>query len=268
VNSLAHRYWDEVATDWRQRPRDRLWRAHCDAVNRRWLARHLPAEPVRRLLKTDLFDEAVGTGFDDLLRSRAAMVVGADLSLDTLGAARARRARCQLVGGDARAWPFGTGVFDVVVSTSTLDHFRTHAELAGAVREIHRVLRPGGQLLLTLDNPANPLVGLRNLLPFTLLNRLGIVPYYVGATWGPRRLRATLQAVGFEVQEITALLHCLRVGAVRVARWVERHGSPATQERFLRELMRQETPARWPTRFLTGHFIAVRARRAPASYPP
>mgnify|MGYP006138370175 CR=1 FL=1 len=35
----------------------------------------------------------------------------------------------------------------------------------------------------------NPVVRLRNALPFGLLRRTGLVPYYVGATCGPRRLR-------------------------------------------------------------------------------
>ena len=105
--------------------------------------------------------------------------------------------------------------------TSTLDHFRSHSEIVTSLRELLRVLRPGGQLLLTLDNPANPLVGLRNALPFGLLHRLRIVPYYVGATCGPRGLRRLLPQVGFEVlesQHRAALSAGVRRGDSRYAR--------------------------------------------------
>jgi SAM-dependent methyltransferase len=147
----------------------------------------------------------------------------------------------------------------VIVSDSTLDHFHTEAELVGALRELHRVLRPGGVLLLTMDNLANPVIALRNALPFRLLNRLGIVPYYVGATAGPRRLRRLLEQTGWEIRDTGAIVHCLRVVWVMISRVVERRASRESQERFLRFMMRFEWWERWPTRFLTGNFIAMRA---------
>ena len=60
----------------------------------------------------------------------------------------------------------------------------------------------GGTLLITLDNGRNPLVALRNLLPFSLLRRLGLVPYYVGPTLGPTQLIDYLRAAGFAVSPI------------------------------------------------------------------
>jgi hypothetical protein len=74
------------------------------------------------------------------------------------------------------------------------------------------------------------------------------VPYYVGATCGPRRLRRLLGGAGFRVEELAALLHVPRI-LVRAAR-------PP-----LRLLMEGERLERWPTRYLTGQFVAVRARK-------
>jgi arsenite methyltransferase len=53
-----------------------------------------------------------------------------------------------LVSGDARHLPFAGGVFDVVVSSLTLHNIADTAERAGAVREIARVLKPGGRVAL------------------------------------------------------------------------------------------------------------------------
>jgi SAM-dependent methyltransferase len=261
THSSKH-YWDTLAVEWHRTKSDGLWRAHSDAVNRGLLARWLPREPIPRLLKTDLFDEAVGEGLDEYLNARADRVVCMDISHHTATTARARGAQGLLLGGDVRALPFASGAFDAVVSNSTLDHFKTWDEVISALFEIHRVLRDGGQLLLTMDNRANPVVGLRNLLPFPFLKRLKLLDYYVGRTCGPRRLQRTLAYVGFDVLEMEAVMHCPRVVAVWLARWLlKKHASPYLQAGYLSQLMGYERLAHWPTRFLTGYFVAVRAER-------
>jgi len=250
-------YWEQVGTEWQQSQPDPLWRAHSDAVNRAWLESNWPQRTVDRVLKTDMFDEAVGEGVFGLLQSRARKAVGMDI-------ASATRPH---VGADVRQLPFVDGAFDLVVSNSTLDHFPTEEELIASLRELRRVLRPGGELLLTLDNAANPFVALRNVLPFSLLHRLGLTPYQVGATCGPWKLRRLLRGAGFEVGEMTALLHCPRVLAVKRARAVQQSVDPARQQKFLAGLMKWERLARWPTRWWTGYFVAVRAVRNDALRP-
>ena len=113
-------------------------------------------------------------------------------------------------------------------------------------------------MILTLDNLSNPIILLRNWLPFILLKRLKIVPYYVGVTLRARQLEGLLKDFGFEVVEVDAIMHCPRVLAVTIARWVEKHTSFRTQISFLRLLMAFERLSRLPTRFLTGYFVAVR----------
>jgi SAM-dependent methyltransferase len=158
-----------------------------------------------------------------------------------------------------RRLPFASGSFDVVVSNSTLDHFSTSHEIVDGLREFWRVLRSSGQLVLTLDNLANPIIAMRNALPFQLVHRLGLVPYYVGATYGPRELGRVVQRVGFEVQTIDAIMHCPRVIVIALIRLLEGRLGLQQQRRLLHGLMALEKLARWPTRFLTGHFIAISA---------
>jgi len=157
--------------------------------------------------------------------------------------------------------PFADGTLDVIVSNSTLDHLGALDEIILSLRELHRVLAPGGQLFLTLDNLANPAIALRNALPSWLMNRLGIVPYFVGATCSPRHLRRIATQVGFEVLEVRAIMHHPSVLAVRMARILQRHGTKETRRRFLVLLMSLEHLSRLPTRFLTGHYVAVRAAK-------
>jgi len=134
------------------------------------------------------------------------------------------------------------------------------------VLELARVLRPGGTLILTLDNPANPLVALAKALPRDALNRtwlrwagasarLGLLPYHVGATYGRSRLSAVLKKAGFAVEETTAIVHAPRPVAVMIGHRM--HGGGG----FLRALAALERLEHAPTRYVTGHFVAVRATR-------
>jgi SAM-dependent methyltransferase len=252
-------YWDALAADWQSSQPQALWRTHCDQVGTALLGRWLPPRAVDSLLKTDLFDEACREGLYPLLARRARQVVGVDVSPTVLRGARARHpGLCGLVA-DVRCLPFADRTFDVVVSTSTLDHFVSPRDLVAGLRELERVLRPGGQLLLTLDNAANPAVALRNALPFQPLHRLGVLPYYVGATWGPRQLRRALTDFGFQVLEQSAIMHSPRVVSVAVAHVLERRAGPGAQRGFLRALLGFERLAHLPTRFLTGYLVAVQA---------
>jgi SAM-dependent methyltransferase len=262
MNQQEGQYWEAIGLDWSRTRPDGLWRDHCDAIHRRWLARWLPELPCAVLLKTDLFDEAVADGLCRTLQSHARTVVGMDLSLSTTRAVRARAPEFAVARADVRSLPFAGNAFGVVVSNSTLDHFHTPDEFIASLREIYRVLEPGGRLLLTMDNPVNPLIALRNALPISLLNRVGLVPYYVGVTFGPRQLRALLVQAGFKVVETGAIMHCLRVLAVPVSRVLRRLASPSVERGWLRALMHCEGLARLPIRFVTGHFVSVLATKA------
>ncbi|GJL58210.1 MAG: hypothetical protein NPIRA03_10670 [Nitrospirales bacterium] len=208
-----------------------------------------------------MFDELVGEGLTPFLQARAHSIIGMDLSFGNAHLGFRGQTSVSGACADVRDLPFGNESFEVVVSNSTLDHFQTLDEIIVSLRELHRVLRQGGQLILTLDNPANPIIAARNVLPFKFLNRLGILPYYVGATCGPWRLQKWLREIGFDVRDVTAVLHCPRVLAVLAAKILCSCANSAVQQRFLRWMQVFENMSHWPTRYLTGNFIAVRAEK-------
>jgi SAM-dependent methyltransferase len=162
---------------------------------------------------------------------------------------------------DVRRLPFADESFDLVVSNSTLDHFASAEDIHVALRELHRVLRQGGQLILTMDNPANPAVWLRNNLPLGWLGRVGVVPYFVGATMGRRQLARALTDVGLYVHVSTAIMHCLRMPAVAVCGYLDKHASAAVGNFWTRRLAESEWLGRLPTRYVTGCFVAMDARK-------
>jgi O-antigen/teichoic acid export membrane protein/SAM-dependent methyltransferase len=247
--------------------RHRLWRAHSDRVNRDLLDRWLGDGQCGLVLKTDLFDEAVGSGLWGSLSARARRVIGMDVSVET--ARRARPAGGAAVAADVRRLPFARHAFDTVVSISTLDHFDSAEELTSSLAGLADVLRPGGRLVVTLDNLANPKLWLRSTVPWSLLRRTGLVPYYVGASLPRTRLRRELEALGFEVVAVRGVMHAPRITAVAVSRL--RIFERARWGRGLLAVLAWcEALERLPTRFLTAHFVAVLAvkaaeRRAPSA---
>jgi SAM-dependent methyltransferase len=269
----APEHWDGLAQLWREARPTPLWRRHSDTVNSALVERWLPAG-LGRVLKTDLFDEAMSQGLYPALAGRAAEVVGIDVSSEIVEAATARHRGLQARQADVRELPFDDGSFDAVVSNSTLDHFEDEAEIVAALRELHRVLRPRGRLVLTLDNPSNPLNAIAKNLPREWLNRMwvrharltarmGHVPYHVGETMSAGRLRGVLPPLGFEILAQGAVMHAPRAVAVVFAELVARRGSYRAQRRFLDALIACERMSKWRTRYVTGHFVAVSAVKRP-----
>jgi len=100
-----------------------------------------------------VLDIACGTGYGSaLLRSYgAASIAGVDISLNGLEFAHAhyQALGINFAQADALMTPFPAASFDIVVSFETIEHLeQPHAFL----REIHRLLRPGGVLICSSPN--------------------------------------------------------------------------------------------------------------------
>lgn len=260
VTALA-REWDGYAEEWVAERLQPFWRAHSDAVNSALLERWLPVQSVDCILKTDLFDEAVAAGLFPVIASRCTKIYGIDVSHRIVAAACARYPGLAAVEADVRRLPFGDGSVDCVVSISTLDHFETSLDIGKALAELRRVLKPGGTLVLTLDNLANPIVALRNALPFALTHAAGLVPYPVGATHGPRDAKRLVVEAGLNVDDCTTVMHSPRVLAVPFTRMVDKIASEQLRSSVSRMLLAFERLQRLPTSPITGHFVAIRATR-------
>lgn len=255
--SSSGEYWDGIAAEWSER-QGRAWRMVSDAVNVRLLERWLPRNPSGSVLKTDLFDEATGNGLVPWLAASFARVSGVDIAPEIVRTVKQQHALLTAEVADVRHLPFESGSFDCVVSNSTLDHLATREEIGVAVRELHRVMRSGSHLLITLDNPLNPIVGVRSIIPASW--RKGLLPYALGATLGPRALRVLLEQSGFDVLKTGAVFHSPRVLVVLAGRLVDRHRAQV-KRRYAGLWAPFEALGVLPTRYLTGHFVAVLARK-------
>jgi ubiquinone/menaquinone biosynthesis C-methylase UbiE len=123
---------------------DAKWSSYIEATSRETLAR-LRLEPADRVLD-------VGCGTGALLRRLATShpaerLSGVDPVPEMLAVARrGLPPAVRLAAGWAEGLPFESGRFDAVVSCNVFHYIR---QPLAALREMNRVLRPGGQLVIT-----------------------------------------------------------------------------------------------------------------------
>jgi SAM-dependent methyltransferase len=101
---------------------------------------------------TRLLDARCGAGFLALLASlRGARVTALDASAALLAIARERLTAAVVREGDLEALPFADASFDAVTAVNSIFYA---ADMAAAMRELSRVVRPGGRVVVTAWGPA------------------------------------------------------------------------------------------------------------------
>jgi SAM-dependent methyltransferase len=93
-----------------------------------------------------ILDAGCGSGRNMIELARYGEVTGIELSEASVAAAR-RRSVGEILHGSVDALPFPDDHFDLVVSLDVLEHLDDDRS---ALREMRRVTRPGGQLLVTV----------------------------------------------------------------------------------------------------------------------
>ena len=137
-----------------------------------------------------VLDAGCGTGFNlGWLRRRGAAVAGVDFYADALEWSRLRGERA-LARASVVDLPFASGVFDLVTSFDVVSHVRDGADRRRSLAEFRRVLRPGGVVLLRVA-------------AFEWLRTSHDNEILTHHRFGPRELRLSLAAAGFESIRLT-----------------------------------------------------------------
>ncbi len=223
----------------------------------RWLIGRMPA----RLLKTDLFEEAFGE--DQLLfdLSTDSLKYGIDLAFSTVRNAKARkpdRRLCFFGVADLRSLPFKPKSFDLIISTSSLDHFVSRHDFDNAMQQIISILAPGGRLIMTVDNLWNPLY-----FPLKWCSRLSWAPYPLGYTPSLSRLKKILIQNNLKVLKTDCLVHNPRLFStalfISLRRILGNRASPLIAG-MLKAFSLLDS---LPTRFISACFVAILAEKPP-----
>jgi SAM-dependent methyltransferase len=191
------------------------------------------------IVRGEALDVACGTGYGARILAGQARVSGVDRDEEAVETARSRASGRFLVA-DVPPIPFPGEMFDYVVSFETVEHIvDDHA----FVREIARVLRPGGALLMSTPNKDVSAPGGEP------LNRWHVREYTLAS------LIALLRQAGLEVCEIYAQSFPPRIGRGHRLAW-RIHGLTWTQPAFVRTATR--------ALFGDAEVRPNRGRRAPA----
>jgi SAM-dependent methyltransferase len=206
------RKWDTVAANVPD-----FFRAHSTQYYRRCeialFQRHFGDLRGKRVLKLDLWNEAINTRILHWVREQGAEAFGIDISAVVASRARknARHAagELHLAQCDIRELPFLSGTFDFVYTMGTIEHIDEYQQ---AVGEVHRVLKPGGKAIVGVPHKWN--VFLRPLL-VALLDRFGKYAYSPELSFSSRELRDVVNRSGLKACQRTGILSI--PGIIRMA---------------------------------------------------
>jgi SAM-dependent methyltransferase len=136
------------------------------AAENYWFRRHEAAYlfAVPLVSGRSVLEVGCGEGYGTaLLAASAGAVLGLDYDAVTIAHAAARYPQAGFALGNLAAVPVGSTRIDVVATLQVIEHVWDHGQF---IDECHRVLRPGGLLLVTtpnrltfspgLDTPVNP----------------------------------------------------------------------------------------------------------------
>lgn len=126
-------------------------------VHRSATVSHLPdlahaLDPMRGFSMSKMLD--IGCGFGGLSKYIAdelgmAYIAGVDIDPAVMDEARGKQVDVHLVDVSHEPLPFTDAAFDLIVTLGMMDYLPTYDAL---IREMYRVLRPGGYVLVALPN--------------------------------------------------------------------------------------------------------------------
>jgi ubiquinone/menaquinone biosynthesis C-methylase UbiE len=185
ANEVRRRTYTKMAPTY-DRDLDRAERWLFGTEHRGWACSHASG---------DTLEVAIGTGINLSHYPQDVRLTGLDLTPDMLALAEARARDMgrdiRLIEGDAMALPFADESFDTVVCTYALCSVPDDAR---AIAEMHRVLRPGGRLILVdhVRSSIPPLFWLQWLYEF--------VPRRTKGEYATRRPAVHVMAGEFRIQ--------------------------------------------------------------------
>lgn len=178
----------------------------------------------------EIVDVGCGTGAILKQLGNPEKNVGIDLAPEAISFCR-QRGLNNIQQGDIHALPFPDASFDAVICSSVLYH-QWVSDVEGAVREMHRVLRPDGVLLINV--PA-----------FPFLHSAHDEAVMTARRFRKREIQQLLQEQNFKIRRLTywttflfpLAIAARTLGGSKMGRDFEAEGASFTQRVFTRIMM-------------------------------
>jgi ubiquinone/menaquinone biosynthesis C-methylase UbiE len=182
------------------------------------LRRHVAASLQPASHQFSLLDAGCGTGgMLDVVRQSFpdADLTGIDASSHAIELAAARNINATLQAANVHDLPFVENNFDFVLSLDVLSHAGVDDSLA--THEMHRVLRPGGHLVL-------------NLAAFDFLKGAHDRAVDVDRRYTRPQVRALLEGANFQIERLT-YWNAIFTPPIALLRWLSRRRAPSAEPR-------------------------------------
>lgn len=261
IQELNSRYWDSVAFGIKKSHLEKNIAIYKKHEHIRLIKGWAKGVGGKRILKTDLYEEAFGTdNFLFWVAQQKAQVFAADISRAIAAKAKLNslRSKNNLLNfsvSDIRNCAFKDDSFDLIISNSTLDNL-AYCDIRQSLYEMKRILKPDGLIILTLDNAHNPLYTLG----YIIEKLANTNKYYQDKCYSLREAETLVGDVGLIVEDSTAIVH-IPTPFNKIALILKGIHNVYSERIIRRCISLFSNLGRKRTKFLTGWFIALKIRK-------
>lgn len=193
INDKANReVYDRIAPGWYNFRHYSIFRPELQRLAGRWQ-------------KGRLLNVGSGHGADFLPFKEGFQLYGMDFSSEMIKMARRYSGKfdfqVNLQVADARHLPYSNDSFDWAISVATYHHIQGREEQMGALRELRRVLKPGGEAFLTVWNRCQPRFWFKGKEVFVPWRAKGQTVYRYYYLFTYREMEKLVQKAGFTILE-------------------------------------------------------------------
>jgi SAM-dependent methyltransferase len=196
-------YWDNIAKnmnelEFQNAPSTLIYKQ--SEIN--LFKRHFKEAKGKKLLKLDLWNEVNNTGILFWAYDQGYEVHGLDISPYIVRRANENFAGKEhtFIESDIRDIKFPDNTFDYIYTMGTIEHIPDYRK---AIKEIYRVLKPGGKAIIGVPNANDPF-----LRPLTvwILERFNAYPYSPEKAFIMDELATDAEEAGFTLMDTTGVL--------------------------------------------------------------
>jgi tRNA (uracil-5-)-methyltransferase TRM9 len=188
--STTQEIFDQIASGWYNFRHRTIFRAELEALAKRWQ-------------QGRLLNVGCGHGPDFIPFKNNFELYGVDFSDRMLQNARKYADKYKfsvyLVNADARYLPYANNSFDCAIAVATYHHIEDEEERLRAIKELYRILKPGGEAFITVWNKWQPKFWLKAkdvLVPWRSKDKTLYRYYYL---FSYREIEELTRKAGFEV---------------------------------------------------------------------